>query len=187
MQQMASRPFATINVALETDEEPPDLIGGNVKVRPTVFSDQSPPQRCGIIFLGWQADEQKSFIHHCCRPSSSLKWELRLVPINCGLWLQSRCSDRYSSHHLLYVIFQSELFKVIALVFNKPMRLNWALKKKSLMWCSSSSPNESQSSVCLLEQCVGHVMLKVGYWWATSLHYTHILMYAVDSNGNEFI
>lgn len=29
---MASRPFATINVALETDEEPPDLIGGNVKV-----------------------------------------------------------------------------------------------------------------------------------------------------------
>lgn len=33
MQQMASRPFATINVALEADEEPPDLIGGNVKVR----------------------------------------------------------------------------------------------------------------------------------------------------------
>ncbi|GLD47643.1 attractin isoform X2 [Lates japonicus] len=32
MQQMASRPFATINVALETDEEPPDLIGGNVKM-----------------------------------------------------------------------------------------------------------------------------------------------------------
>uniref|UniRef100_A0A8C2KCC4 Attractin n=1 Tax=Cyprinus carpio TaxID=7962 RepID=A0A8C2KCC4_CYPCA len=31
MQQMASRPFATINVALEMDEEPPDLIGGNVK------------------------------------------------------------------------------------------------------------------------------------------------------------
>lgn len=29
---MASRPFATINVALETEEEPPDLIGGNVKV-----------------------------------------------------------------------------------------------------------------------------------------------------------
>lgn len=29
---MASRPFATINVALEADEEPPDLIGGNVKV-----------------------------------------------------------------------------------------------------------------------------------------------------------
>lgn len=35
MQQMASRPFATINVALETDEEPPDLIGGNVKVSAT--------------------------------------------------------------------------------------------------------------------------------------------------------
>ncbi|KAF5894841.1 attractin isoform X1, partial [Clarias magur] len=34
MQQMASRPFATINVALETDEEPPDLIGGNVKAVP---------------------------------------------------------------------------------------------------------------------------------------------------------
>uniref|UniRef100_A0AAY5L7C5 Attractin n=1 Tax=Esox lucius TaxID=8010 RepID=A0AAY5L7C5_ESOLU len=34
MQQMASRPFATINVALETDEEPPDLIGGNVKTVP---------------------------------------------------------------------------------------------------------------------------------------------------------
>lgn len=32
---MASRPFATINVALETDEEPPDLIGGNVKVSVT--------------------------------------------------------------------------------------------------------------------------------------------------------
>ncbi|TWW72496.1 Attractin DPPT-L [Takifugu flavidus] len=32
MQQMASRPFATINVALETEEEPPDLIGGNVKI-----------------------------------------------------------------------------------------------------------------------------------------------------------
>ncbi|TNN33782.1 Attractin [Liparis tanakae] len=31
MQQMASRPFATINVALETEDEPPDLIGGNVK------------------------------------------------------------------------------------------------------------------------------------------------------------
>uniref|UniRef100_A0A8L0DR56 Attractin n=2 Tax=Oncorhynchus TaxID=8016 RepID=A0A8L0DR56_ONCMY len=34
MQQMASRPFATINVALEMDEEPPDLIGGNVKTVP---------------------------------------------------------------------------------------------------------------------------------------------------------
>lgn len=32
---MASRPFATINVALETDDEPPDLIGGNVKVSMT--------------------------------------------------------------------------------------------------------------------------------------------------------
>uniref|UniRef100_A0A8D2LY41 Attractin n=1 Tax=Varanus komodoensis TaxID=61221 RepID=A0A8D2LY41_VARKO len=34
MQQMASRPFASINVALETDEEPPDLIGGSVKTVP---------------------------------------------------------------------------------------------------------------------------------------------------------
>ncbi|XP_035282260.1 attractin-like isoform X2 [Anguilla anguilla] len=34
MQQMASRPFATVNVALETDEEPPDLIGGSVKAVP---------------------------------------------------------------------------------------------------------------------------------------------------------
>ena len=33
MQQMASRPFASVNVALETDEEPPDLIGGSIKVR----------------------------------------------------------------------------------------------------------------------------------------------------------
>ncbi|XP_045384946.1 attractin isoform X5 [Lemur catta] len=31
MQQMASRPFASVNVALETDEEPPDLIGGSIK------------------------------------------------------------------------------------------------------------------------------------------------------------
>lgn len=50
---MASRPFATINVALETDEEPPDLIGGNVKVSTTFFSEQSPakPQRF-TCFLG---------------------------------------------------------------------------------------------------------------------------------------
>lgn len=41
MQQMASRPFATINVALETDEEPPDLIGGNVKVSATFSSSTS--------------------------------------------------------------------------------------------------------------------------------------------------
>ncbi|XP_041323260.1 attractin [Pyrgilauda ruficollis] len=34
MQQMASRPFASINVALETDEEPPDLIGGSIKTVP---------------------------------------------------------------------------------------------------------------------------------------------------------
>uniref|UniRef100_A0A8C4Z3J6 Attractin n=1 Tax=Gadus morhua TaxID=8049 RepID=A0A8C4Z3J6_GADMO len=34
MQQMASRPFATINVAMEVEEEPPDLVGGNVKSMP---------------------------------------------------------------------------------------------------------------------------------------------------------
>uniref|UniRef100_A0A670Z9I7 Attractin n=1 Tax=Pseudonaja textilis TaxID=8673 RepID=A0A670Z9I7_PSETE len=34
MQQMASRPFASINVALETDEAPPDLIGGSIKMVP---------------------------------------------------------------------------------------------------------------------------------------------------------
>ncbi|XP_053314088.1 attractin isoform X2 [Spea bombifrons] len=34
MQQMASRPFASVNVALETDEEPPDLIGGSIKSVP---------------------------------------------------------------------------------------------------------------------------------------------------------
>ena len=43
MQQMASRPFATINVALETDEEPPDLIGGNVKVSVTSDCDINCP------------------------------------------------------------------------------------------------------------------------------------------------
>lgn len=60
MQQMASRPFATINVALETDEEPPDLIGGNVKVS-TTFSQRNlrrPPETdllCGLT--GRQAAE----------------------------------------------------------------------------------------------------------------------------------
>ncbi|XP_043920393.1 attractin [Protopterus annectens] len=34
MQQMASRPFATVSVALETEEEPPDLIGGSIKTVP---------------------------------------------------------------------------------------------------------------------------------------------------------
>ncbi|KAJ1213302.1 hypothetical protein NDU88_000940 [Pleurodeles waltl] len=34
MQQMASRPFASVNVALEMDEEPPDLIGGSIKTVP---------------------------------------------------------------------------------------------------------------------------------------------------------
>jgi hypothetical protein len=42
MQQMASRPFATINVALEMDEEPPDLIGGNVKVSDTTVPSPKP-------------------------------------------------------------------------------------------------------------------------------------------------
>ncbi|XP_036406915.1 attractin-like isoform X3 [Megalops cyprinoides] len=34
MQQMASRPFATVNIALEMDEQPPDLIGGSLKTVP---------------------------------------------------------------------------------------------------------------------------------------------------------
>lgn len=40
---MASRPFASINVALETDEEPPDLIGGSVKVSAVALGWSSPP------------------------------------------------------------------------------------------------------------------------------------------------
>lgn len=39
---MASRPFASINVALETDEEPPDLIGGSIKVRAGALGWASP-------------------------------------------------------------------------------------------------------------------------------------------------
>ena len=43
---MASRPFATINVAMEVEEEPPDLVGGNVKVSlPSVC--QTPPSPWG--------------------------------------------------------------------------------------------------------------------------------------------
>ncbi|XP_078717801.1 attractin isoform X3 [Lampetra fluviatilis] len=34
MQQMASRPFASVDVALESEEEPPDLIGGSIKTIP---------------------------------------------------------------------------------------------------------------------------------------------------------
>ncbi|KAK1894683.1 Attractin, partial [Dissostichus eleginoides] len=49
MQQMASRPFATINVALETDEEPPDLIGGNVKLELSLVTVDS--GRLGALAL----------------------------------------------------------------------------------------------------------------------------------------
>lgn len=45
---MASRPFASINVALETDEEPPDLIGGSIKVRAGASGHSSPPLTRGI-------------------------------------------------------------------------------------------------------------------------------------------
>lgn len=48
---MASRPFATINVALETDEEPPDLIGGNVKVSATFFTTSLPWLEQGSIIF----------------------------------------------------------------------------------------------------------------------------------------
>ena len=54
MQQMASRPFATVNVALETDEEPPDLIGGNVKVSTTFLCDNPTNPRESLCFLSWQ-------------------------------------------------------------------------------------------------------------------------------------
>lgn len=49
---MASRPFATINVALETEEEPPDLIGGNVKVSRTPESSQFPELTGGLLHRG---------------------------------------------------------------------------------------------------------------------------------------
>lgn len=90
------------------------------------FSKQSPSNHRDLSFfcLGWQDRKQRSFIHHHCQPSSSLKWKLSLVPVNCSLWLQSFCSDRYSLHRLLYVIFES-LFKVIALVFDGQRRVNW--------------------------------------------------------------
>ncbi|KAM3831714.1 LOW QUALITY PROTEIN: attractin [Vipera latastei] len=47
MQQMASRPFASINVALETDEAPPDLIGGSIKVRRWPSRGRSCRVMCG--------------------------------------------------------------------------------------------------------------------------------------------
>lgn len=90
-----------------------------------LFLERSPakPQR-STCFLGWHDGKQGSSIHHRGRRSSSLKWEL--CRDDCSLWLQSRHGDRYSSHHLFYVIFEPEPFKVIPLVFNKPGRLIWA-------------------------------------------------------------
>lgn len=49
---MASRPFATINVALEMEEEPPDLIGGNVKVSSTPEISQFPELTGGLSHHG---------------------------------------------------------------------------------------------------------------------------------------
>lgn len=71
--------------------------------------------------------EAPSIIEVVAHPPSR---ELSLVPVDCSLWLQSHHSDKYSSHHLFYVIFESELFKMIPLVFNKPRRLNWAHLKR---------------------------------------------------------
>lgn len=96
MQQMASRPFATINVALETDEEPPDLIGGNVKVSSTRFFFfvfvffTEPSADPGDLPVCW-ADRRLSpplggvTTHHLGRHSRSR-------------------DDKYSLNHLLFVI-----------------------------------------------------------------------------------
>ncbi|XP_029819569.1 attractin, partial [Manacus vitellinus] len=53
MQQMASRPFASINVALETDEEPPDLIGGSIKseITSTKWNQIIRFELFGVMFL----------------------------------------------------------------------------------------------------------------------------------------
>lgn len=74
---MASRPFATINVALETDEEPPDLIGGNVKVSSTFFfslslSDQHQTPEISPLpgLTGRQTGGGEATIHHQGRRSS---------------------------------------------------------------------------------------------------------------------
>ncbi|CAJ0963549.1 unnamed protein product [Ranitomeya imitator] len=60
MQQMASRPFASVNVALETDEEPPDLIGGSVKGHKLKHLKALKPERCvtGDICLLASAETQ---------------------------------------------------------------------------------------------------------------------------------
>lgn len=85
MQQMASRPFATINVALETDDEPPDLIGGNVKVSPTFFLEPSLANPRDLPFcLGRQAGDRQSSVHQQCCCSPSLKWELSHVTHRCS-------------------------------------------------------------------------------------------------------
>lgn len=153
---MASRPFATINVALETDEEPPDLIGGNVKVSTTFFflfewSAANPRDlpRC----LAWQ-DGKRGGSYHPSSGSSLIppsSGTSVFLPVDCSLWLQPHRGDRYSSHHLFNVIPEYELYKMIPLVFNKPRRLNWAHLRKTSMKCSASlgPPNEGQCSVHL--------------------------------------
>lgn len=94
MQQMASRPFATINVALETDEEPPDLIGGNVKVSGAVFLFfvffTEPSADPGDVPVCW-ADRR------LCPPLGGVTTH------HLGRRLRSR-DDKYSLNHLLYVI-----------------------------------------------------------------------------------
>lgn len=73
MQQMASRPFATINVALETDEEPPDLIGGNVKVSATFSQSKPPPnpRELPVVWADRKNDDAASIIGVVAHPPSS--------------------------------------------------------------------------------------------------------------------
>ncbi|KAJ6658565.1 hypothetical protein lerEdw1_019953 [Lerista edwardsae] len=88
MQQMASRPFASINVALETDEEPPDLIGGSIKgaeLPVLVGAAKEAPQPvssnarlaqklhraverdCDVVVVWNQANELQRLLCACCK------------------------------------------------------------------------------------------------------------------------
>lgn len=64
---MASRPFASVNVALETDEEPPDLIGGSIKVRSGSKVHTSAFQNSGLSLAPQRASAPT---HYSCYPLS---------------------------------------------------------------------------------------------------------------------
>lgn len=122
---MASRPFATINVALETEEEPPDLIGGNVKVSATFSLKQSTQNRRDLLLLsgltvtaGRKVPSMFARVTHLPSSGSSVLCLLAAFLI----MLRERCTAR----HLLYVNVGSEecFFKEISLVFSKPRRPN---------------------------------------------------------------